>query len=98
MKKTKEVKNVKKVTKVAKDNKSNNDKNAESPVCPFAKELKAMTLAHNKLFLAIVNNCKSRVQTMASMYTIHASLTNLEFKWCNNIFDSDSDYQGVYVE
>lgn len=98
MKKTKEVKNVKKVTKVAKANKSNNDKNAESPVCPFAKELKDMTLAHKKLFLAIANNCKSRVQTMASMYTIHKLLTDLEFEECNKIFNSDSDYHERNVE
>lgn len=89
MKKTKEVKNVKKVTKVAKANKSNNDKNAESPVCPFAKELEAMTLAHKKLFLAIASNCKSRVHTMTSMYAIHASLTNIEFEECNKIFNNN---------
>ena len=98
MNKTKEVKKVKKVTKVAKANKSNNDKNAEHLVCPFAKELKAMTLAHKKLFLAIANNCNSRVQTMASMYTIHASLTNLEFEECNKIFNPDSDYHGRNVK
>ena len=92
MNKTKEVKKIKKVTKVAKANKSNNDKNAEHPVCPFAKELKAMTLAHKKLFLAIANNCKSRVQTMASMYTIHKLLTDLEFEECNKVFNSDSEY------
>ena len=95
MKKTKEVKKVKKVTKA---DKYNNDKNAEHPVCPFAKELKDMTLAHKKLFLAIANNCNSRVQTMASMYTIHKLLTDLEFEECNNIFNSDSDYHGRNVE
>ena len=83
MKKTKEVKKVKKVEKAKKS------KKAESPVCPFGKELEALTLAHKKLFLAIANDCKSRVQTMASMYTIHASLTNLEFEECNKIFKPD---------
>lgn len=83
MKKTKEVKKVKKVTKVTKAKKA---KKAESPVCPFGKELEALTLAHKKLFLAIANDCKSPVQTMASMYTIHASLTHLEYEECNKIF------------
>ena len=89
MKKTREAKNVKKVTKVAKASKSNNDKNAEPPVCPFAKELKAMTLAHKKLFLAIANNFKSRVHAMAYMYAIHSLLTNIEFEECNKIFNLD---------
>ena len=86
MKKTKEVKKAKKVTKAKKVQKA---KKAESPVCPFSKEVEALTLAHKKLFLAIANDCKSRVQTMASMYTIHASLTNLEFEECNNLFKPD---------
>lgn len=81
MKKNKEVK---KVTKA---------KKTESQTCPFGKEVEALTLAHKKLFLAIANDCKSRVQTMASMYTIHASLTNLEFEECNRIFPSDKPGQ-----
>lgn len=83
MKKTKEVKKVKKVTKAKKVEK------AEYQVCPFGKEVEALTLAHKNLFLAIANDCKSRVQTMASMYAIHASLTNLEFEECNKIFKPD---------
>ena len=86
MKKTKEVKKVKKVTKAKKAKKV---EKAESHVCPFGKEVEALTLAHKKLFLAIANDCKSRVQTMASMYAIHASLMNLEFEECNKIFKPD---------
>lgn len=84
MKKTKEVK---KLTKVKKT------KKAESPVCSFGKEVEAFTLAHKKLFLAIANDCKSRTQTMASMYAIHASLTNLEFEECNRLFLSGKSEQ-----
>jgi len=72
--------------KMKKTNKVKKAKKAESPVCPFGKEVEALTLAHKKLFLAIANDCKSRVQTMASMYTIHASLTHLEFEECGKIF------------
>ena len=86
MKKTKEVK---KVTKAKKAKKVEKSKKAESPVCPFGKEVEALTLAHKKLFLAIANDSKSRVQTMAAMYAIHASLTNLEFEECNKIFKPD---------
>ena len=80
MKKTNEVKKPKNVTK---------EKNPESTVCTFRKEVEALTLAHKNLFLAIANDCKSRVQTMASMYTIHSLLTNLEFEECNKIFKPD---------
>ena len=80
MKKTKEVKKSKNVTK---------EKNPESTVCTFRKEVEALTLAHKNLFIAIANDCKSRVQTMASMYTIHSLLTNLEFDECNKIFKPD---------
>ena len=82
MKKTKEVKKPKYAA---------NGKNHESPVCTFRKEVKALTLAHKNLFLAIANDCKSRVQTMASMYTIHSLLTNLEFEECNRIFNLDHE-------
>lgn len=82
MKKTKEVKKPKNVTK---------EKNPESTVCTFRKEVEALTLAHKNLFLAIANDCKSRVQTMASMYTIHSLLTNLEFEECNRIFNLDHE-------
>ena len=86
MKKTKEVKKVKKVKKVEKVEKA---KKAESQVCPFGKEVMTLTIAHRKLFLAVANECKSRVRTMATMYAIHASLTNIEFEECNKIFESD---------
>jgi len=83
MKKTKEVKKVKNVKEVEKA------KNAESPACPFGKEVETLKLAHKKLFLAIAKDYKSRIQTMALMYAIHTSLTNIEFEECNNIFNPD---------
>lgn len=85
MKKTKEVKKLTKAKKVKKV------KKAAGPTRPFSKEVKALTLAHKKLFLAIANDCKSRTQTMASMYAIHAMLTSLEFDECNKRFKPDQD-------
>ena len=80
-----------KKTKSAKGNKNEKkDTKAvntpETPNIPFTKEVKDLMRAHKKLFFAIASDCKSRVQTMAAMYSIHAALTNLEFEDCNKIF------------
>lgn len=87
----KKIKEVKKLTKAKKAKKVEKAKKAAGQTRPFGKEIEALTLAHKRLFIAIANDCKSRTQTMASMYAIHAMLTSLEFDECNKRFKPAQD-------